>query len=131
MSIRNDLFIKKIRKDERELKKDRPALHPHPAVESMDRLARQAKQAPIEKLLRLRRRSVVRAAGLSNALTRAAKKGVADRFKKPLRAAYQLQSERALVLHAEIEARRKQCIESPLRSCVPHKKRGYQNPNGN
>jgi hypothetical protein len=123
MSARNKLAIKKIRKETRELKKDRPALHPHAPLDFMERLARQAKAAPIEKLLRLRRRSVVKAAGLSNALRRAQQKGLAAVFREPLRRAYRLQSERALVLHAEIEARKETCIKSPLRSCVPHKQR--------
>ena len=123
MSQKNKLQTKRLRRETRELHKDRPVLHPHPVIESMDRVAKQARAISFERLVSWRRRAVVRAAGLSNALQRAAKKGLAAKFREPLRAAYQFQSQRALVLHAEVEARRKQCIERPLRSCVTHKKR--------
>jgi|SRR5688572_30562813 len=130
MSAKNKLQAKRDRKEARELHKDHIKLHPHPVVESEQHQERQFRAAPIERLLRLRRRSVVRAAGLSNTLQRATKEGVSDIFKKPLRRAYAFQCQRVVLSNAEIERRAEVC-KTPVRSCVPHKKRGYQNANGN
>jgi hypothetical protein len=130
MSAKNKLQNKKIRKADRLHDKATPTLHPHVKIDHEEKLAAKLSEASLERVLRCRRTHVVKAAGLSNALRRAATTGLASVFRAPLRAAYLHHSQCALIAHAELDKRATRC-QTPFRNATTFRLRGYQNPNGN